>query len=198
MGSSKEEQVLKLIRKEGVLRPRDLDEYGIAREYLICLHEKGLIERTGRGLYVLADTEPTEKQNLVEACKRVPHGVICLLSALQFHELTTQNPFEIWIAVGNRWQPKVDLPLRVVRFTGKALQTGIEEHKIDGGTIRVYSPPKTVADCFKYRNKIGLDVALEALRECWKKRRVTMDEFWDMARACRMTNVIRPYLESLT
>ena len=147
-----------------------------------------------------ADARPTENQSLVEACKRVPRGVVCLLSALQFHGLTTQAPFEVWMAVGVRaWAPRVDYPpLRIVRFSGSALTGGVEERRIGGVPIRVYGPAKTVADCFKFRNKVGLDVALEALRDCRRRRKATMDELWRAARVCRMTNVMRPYLESLT
>ena len=126
--------------------------------------------------------------------------MVCLLSALQFHELTTQAPFEVWLAIGEKARlPKVDYPpLRVVRFSGAALEDGIEEDRIEGVMVKVYAPAKTVADCFKYRNKIGLDVALEALRDCWAKRRATMDELWQAAKTCRVANVMRPYLESIT
>ena len=194
------DRVLALVRQAGVLRPRDLDAEGIPREYLRRLLADGLLDRPGRGIYVAADLKPTPNHGLAEACKRVPHGVVCLLSALQFHELTTQAPFEVWLAIdGKARLPKVEHPpLRVVRFSGPALDSGIKEHRIEGVAVRVYTPAKTVADCFKYRNKIGLDVALEALRDCWKKRRATMDELWQAAKTCRVANVMRPYLESLT
>src|SRR5262249_46839841 len=126
-------------------------------------------------------------------------GVVCLLSALQFHGLTTQLPAEVWLALerGTRRPKEEQLPLRVVFFSGPAFSHGVEEHEVEGVPIKVYSPAKTVADCFKYRNKIGLDVALEALRECWRQKRCTMDDLWRSARVCRVANVIRPYLESL-
>ncbi len=195
-----EDQLLDLARKAGVLRPKDLDAVGIPREYLGRLLAKGLLERPGRGIYVAAGLKPTPHHTLAEAAKRVPHGAVCLLSALQFHELTTQTPFEVWLAIDEKARlPKVDYPpLRIVRFSGAALGEGIEEHCIEGVTVKVYAPAKTVADCFKYRNKIGLDVALEALRDCWRKRRATMDELWQAAQTCRVANVMRPYLESLT
>ncbi len=200
MDSSRQDQVLELVRRAGVLRPRDLDALGIPREYLRRLLARGQVHRSGRGLYVAADAPASEHQGLAEACKRVPRGVVCLLSALRFHDLTTQAPFEVWLAVGEKaWAPRPDYPpLRVVRFSGPALTWGAEEHLIQGVPVRVYGPAKTVADCFKYRNKIGLDVALEALRDCRDRRRATADELWQAARVCRVANVIRPYLEALT
>lgn len=199
MGSAQAQDVLRLVREAGVLRPRDLAAHGIAREELIRLYRRGLLQRPARGLYMLADADVTEHHMLVEACKRVPHGVVCLLSALQFHELTTQAPFEIWLALHPKARhPKVfDLPLRIVRFSGNALTEGIEEHVVERVMVRVYNPAKTVADCFKYRNKIGLDVALEALRETWRGQRCTMDDLWHYATVCRVANVMRPYLEAL-
>lgn len=200
MPSTHKEQILALIRRVGVLRARDLAGTGIARVYLRRLHTEGLLDNPERGMYVLADAQPTEHHSLAEACKRVPHGVVCLLSALQFHGLTTQAPFEVWLAIAeSARRPKVQSPpLRVARFSGAALAHGVEEHVIEGVPVKVYSPAKTVADCFKYRNKIGLDVALEALRDCWRKRKATMDELHQAAVVCRMGRVIRPYLESLS
>jgi predicted transcriptional regulator of viral defense system len=195
-----EKRVLKLVRNAGVLRPRDLDTHGIPREYLIRLHRRGVLDRPSRGLYVLADADLGENQSLAEACKRVPKGVVCLLSALQFHELTTQAPHEVWLAIDVKARrPRVDYPpLRIVRFSGNALTFGVEEHRVHGVPVRVYTVAKTIADCFKYRNKIGLDVALEALRDAWRNRRTTMDDLLQAAKICRVANVIRPYLESLT
>jgi predicted transcriptional regulator of viral defense system len=193
------DRTLQLARELGVLRPRDLAQHGIAREYLSRLTQAGLLERTGRGLYVLPDAELTDHHSLAEAAKRVPAGIVCLLSALRFHDLTTQAPFEVWLALppaARRPRPGSP-PLRIVRFSGSALTEGIEEHVIEGVRVRVYNPAKTVADCFKYRNKIGLDVALEALRETWRERRATMDELWRYAEVCRVATVMRPYLESL-
>ena len=193
------ELVLQLVKQRGVLRPRDLDAIGVPREYLSRLCEAGLLERPGRGLYVAADADPTENINLAEACRRVPHGVVCLLSALRFHDLTTQAPFEVWMAISFKARlPKVDHPpIRVVRFSGQALTTNVEGHQVEKVEVRVYTPAKTVADCFKYRNKIGLDVAIEALRDCWSQKKATMDELWEAAKVCRMTKVMRPYMESL-
>lgn len=200
MANSHKEQVLTLVRQLGVLRPRDLVGAGIPRIYLRRMFAEGLLDNPERGLYVLADAQPTEHHSLAEACKRVPHGVVCLLSALQFHGLTTQAPFEVWLAVAeNARRPKVQsLPLRVVRFSVDTLTYGVQEHMVEGVLVKVYSEAKTVADCFKYRNKIGLDVALDALRDCWRKRRATMDELYLAAQVCRMGRLMRPYLESLT
>jgi predicted transcriptional regulator of viral defense system len=194
------DQVLELARELGLLRPRDLEAYGIHREYLRRLEQRGLLIRAGRGLYTLAEADISEHQSLAEASKRVPHGVICLLSALRFHNLTTQAPFEVWLAIHHKARaPRQNrLLLHIIYMSGQAFQSGIEIHQIEGVQFPVYNPAKTVADCFKYRNKIGLDVALEALRECWKERRSTMDELWHYAKICRVSNVMRPYLESLT
>jgi len=200
MSKSRTERVLKMVRKAGILRPRDLDECGIPRQYLRILHHRGLVRRIGRGLYVAHDAPVTEHHSLAEACKRVPHAVVCLLSALRFHGLTTQMPRQVWLALDEKARlPRPDtLSLRIVRFPPNALAAGVQKHSIEGVTVKMYDIAKTVADCFKYRNKIGLDVALEALRECWRERRATMDEFWHYAKICRMANVMRPYLAMLT
>jgi predicted transcriptional regulator of viral defense system len=149
-------------------------------------------------MYAIPGAAHSEHQTIVQAAMRLPHGVVCLLSALRFHDLTTQSPFEVWMAIdGKARSPKEDIiPLRIVRFSGKALTAGVESHSIEGVKIRVYNPAKTIADCFKYRNKIGLDVAIEALRDCWRKR-ATADEVWHYAKVCRVSRVMRPYLESI-
>ncbi|HEX5872649.1 MAG TPA: type IV toxin-antitoxin system AbiEi family antitoxin domain-containing protein [Longimicrobium sp.] len=191
------QRTLDLVQGRGALRPRDLDPLGIPRHYLHLLNREGTVQRVGRGLYVPAAFDSSEHHTLVEACARVPGGVVCLLSALRFHGLTTQLPFRVWMAIHEKaWEPRVDHPpLHFVRFSGAAWTHGIELHVIEGVPVRVYSPAKTVADCFKYRNKIGIDVAVEALRETWRQRRATMDEIWRAAVACRMTRVMAPYLQ---
>jgi predicted transcriptional regulator of viral defense system len=197
--TSKSNQVLNIVRKSGILRPRDLVGQSIPRTYLQRLHEQGLLVKEARGLYKLPDAEVTENHGLAEACKRVPRGVVCLLSALQFHKLTTQAPPEVWLAVD--WKARAPRntgqPLRIVRMSGEALTAGVEEHRIEGVAVKVYKPAKTVADCFKYRNKIGLDVALEALREFKQTHRSGMDELWRFAKICRVERVMRPYLEAI-
>ena len=193
------DKVLELVKKAGVLRPRDLDPYDIPRTYLSRLCTAGKLQRIARGLYVLPDSGITEHHSLAEACKRVPKGVVCLLSALRFHELTTQAPFEVWLAIGEKaWRPRMEYPpLRIVRFSQATLNAGVEKHQIEGVAVHVYTPAKTVADCFKYRNKIGLDVTIEALKECLRSRRCSVDDLWHYADICRVRNVMRPYLESL-
>jgi predicted transcriptional regulator of viral defense system len=197
--TSKSNQVLNIVRKSGILRPRDLASRSIPRTYLQRLHEHGLLVKEARGLYKLPNAEVTENHSLAEACKRVPRGVVCLLSALQFHKLTTQAPSEVWLALDRKARAPREggQPLRLVRMSGRALTEGIEDHRIEGVAVKVYKPAKTVADCFKYRNKIGLDVALEALRDYRQKHRAGMDELWRFAKICRVERVMRPYLEAL-
>lgn len=200
MESSPIARVQRLARKHGVLRPRDLKAEGIPREYLRRMASRGLLERVGRGLYVLPRAPVTEHHTLVQVCKRLPSGVVCLLSALRFHEVTTQQPAQTWIAIDRKARrPAIrDLNVKVVRFSGPALTEGVEVHAIEGVRVKVYEVAKTVADCFKYRRKIGVDVAVEALQDAWFSRRVTTDALWKYARICRVANVMRPYLETLT
>lgn len=157
------------------------------------------MERTGRGLYRLAGSAITEHHSLAEAAKRVPNGTICLLSALAFHEITTQNPSAVWMAVprGSR-TPRMAAPtLRVVRMADRALTEGRETTVVEGVPVRIYTAAKTVADCFKFRNKIGLDVALEALRESVRQRKALIADIRRYAGICRVERVMQPYLESL-
>jgi len=186
-------------KSASVLRSRDLESLGIWRATLGKLVESGVIGRIGRGLYALPDGEIGEHHTLAEVGKRVPKGIVCLISALRFHGLTTQQSPDVWLAIdGKAREPKLDsVSIRVVRSSGEGPQAGREEHAIEGVKVNIYCPAKTVADCFKFRNKIGLDVALEALREAWREKRCTMDELLRYARICRVENVMRPYLESL-
>jgi predicted transcriptional regulator of viral defense system len=188
-----------MARKTGVVRAREIRKAGLHPEYLRKLCTSGHLIRTGRGLYVLADGDFTEHHSLAEACKRVPHGIICLLSALSYHEIGTQNPHQIWMAIDRAMRkPKVDYPpIRIFRFSGPSLKEGIEKIQIEGVSIKVYNPAKTVADCFKYRNKVGIDVAIEALKECWRSRRCTIDELVHYARICRVRNIMQPYMEAI-
>jgi predicted transcriptional regulator of viral defense system len=190
---------LDLLRNRGAVRPRDLDPHGIPRHYLYLLHSEGSVDRVSRGLYTSAGSAPSEHHSLAEAAVRVPSGVVCLLSALRLHGLTTQMPFRVWMALEEKaWQPRVDHPpMHFFHFSGAAWTYGVERHVIEGVPVRAYSVAKTVADCFKYRNKIGMDVALEALRETLRHRRATTDELMRAAAACRMTRVMTPYLQAL-
>lgn len=192
-------KLITLMKKIGVMRPRDLKHYSISRQAVHRLDKAGVIERVGRGLYRLAGAEITEHNTITDSAKAVPKGVICLLSALSFHSLTTQSPYEVWMAISVKAHlPRKELPIKFVRFSGKALSMGVENHTIDGVEVKVYSPAKTVADCLKYRNKIGLDVALEVLHEFRKSGNAKMDELWHFAKICRVSNVIRPYMEAIT
>jgi predicted transcriptional regulator of viral defense system len=193
-----DDKILALAKTEGILRAKDLKARGIPHTYLSRMVERGMLERVARGLYRFPDAAVTEHHSLVEAGMRVPQGVICLLSALAFHRLTTQLPFEVWIAIENKaWAAKEGrLLIRFVRFSGEAFTAGIEYHTIEGIPVKIYGPAKTVADCFKYRHKIGLDVALEALRDGLRQRLFTVDQLWHYANICRVQNVILPYLEA--
>lgn len=199
MTTSATDRLLRLARKTGVVRSRDLACHGIARQYLRIAEKRGLLSRVSRGIYVAREARVTEHHSFAEACKRVPHGVICLLSALRFHDLTTQSPSEVWMAIGQKARtPKLDNPrVRVVRFSPESLRFGVVTHRIEGVEVPVFAPAKIVADCFKFRHKIGLDVALEALRETFRQKKASMDELWEAAKVCRVANVMRPYLESL-
>lgn len=192
-------EVLELARKLGVLRPRDLKSVGVPRVYLKQLVERGELLKTGRGLYVVAGTTLTENHSLAEAAKLSPKGVICLLSALRFHGLTTENPAEVWIAIprGAR-PPKSGAPaLRVARFSAQMMTEGVEHHIVQGVLVPVYSVAKTVADCFRFRNRIGTNIAVEALRDAWQQKKTTSGELWHQAKVCRVLNVMRPYFDGL-
>ena len=196
--SSATERILKLAAHQPLVRPRDVEALGIAREFLLRLYRQGLLVRPARGLYARPESSVTEHHSLAVAAKLVPQGVVCLLSALRFHGLTTQDPHEIWMAIDFKaHKPLLASPaLRVVRFSGHALVEGIDTHLIEGVEVRVYCAAKTVADCFKYRHKIGVDVAIEALRDALRMRKATVDEIHRFAKVCRVSNVMRPYLES--
>jgi len=193
----KNKTILELTRQMGIVRPRDVEQAGISREYLRRLYLSGKLIRISRGLYALPDTLTSEFSTLAEVSKRAPNAVICLLTALQFHNLTTQAPHQVWIAIENKQRkPKFDYPpIELFRFTGQAFNFGVEMHTVNSVEIKVYSPAKTVVDCFKFRNKIGLDVAIESLRETWRSKKATMDELWEASKVCRVSNVMRPYLE---
>jgi predicted transcriptional regulator of viral defense system len=199
MKTSPLSRVLAITRQQRIIRPRDVEAIGVPREYLLRLMRQGVIRRTGRGVYEISDAKPTEHHSLAVVAKEIPKGVVCLLSALRFHELTTQQPSEVWIGVHVRSRsPRVTTTKhRLVRYSEKTLKAGVESHKIEGVSVRVFNPAKTVADCFKYRSKIGLDVAIEALKDALKQKKATIDEIDRYARICRVSRVMRPYLEAV-
>jgi predicted transcriptional regulator of viral defense system len=192
-------QILQLAQHSGFVRTRDVTDRGIPRAVLHRLVHAGHLERIGRGVYAAVDVEPSAYRTFAEVGILVPNGVICLLSALRFHGLTTQAPHEVWMAINVKaWKPLVPtMPIRFVRFSGAALHQGIEHHQIEGVDVKIYTPAKTVADCFKYRNKIGIDVAIEALRETLRARKATVDQIDRFATVCRVKKIIRPYMETM-
>ncbi len=190
--------ILALVKKAGVIRSRDLERAGVSRTQIRRLRERGVIERVGRGLYRNAGAAIDERNDLAEAARLVPGGIVCLLSALRFHGLTTQNPFEVWLAIDRKaWRPRPGHPpLRLIYLSGAALSEGVEEHDVQGVRVRVFSAAKTVADCFKFRNKIGTDVAVEALRDYRRVHPKGLEVVWRFAEIDRVRRVIRPYLEA--
>ncbi|NUQ38285.1 MAG: type IV toxin-antitoxin system AbiEi family antitoxin domain-containing protein [Caldilineales bacterium] len=193
------DMILVLLRQQGVIHLQDVRAQGLSPSSLYWLQRTGRIVRVGRGRYALLELPVTEHHTLAEASRRAPKAVVCLLSALRFHGLTTQAPFEVWLAIANKaWQPTPSgLPLRFVRFSGDAFTMGVEIHVVENVQVKVYSVAKTVADCFKYRHKIGLDVAIEALRDALHQRKATVDELWQFAEICRVQAVIKPYIEAM-
>lgn len=187
----------KAFGKASVLRSRDLEERGISRESLRLASKKGLIERVGRGLYSLPGASVTEHHSLVVAVTRIPSSRISHLSALAFHGLTTQSPREVWITIPRTLREPVSIPVRVVRCQADALDEGLEWHEMEGARVPVYSVERTVIDLFRHRNKIGIDVAVEALREARRGRGFRLKELNRLAEKFRMTRVMKPYLESL-
>lgn len=192
-------RVLELARQKGLLRASDIDSLGAPRAVLTRLTEAGLLEKIGRGLYRLPGVEVSEFESLGTVATRVPQAVFCLLTALQFHELTTQLPRQIWIAMPRGSHlPRIEYPpVKMVQFKDEAYSEGIQVIARDGVALRVYSAAKTVADCFKHRNNIGLDVAIEALKDARAHEKASVDDIWHFAKICRVANVMRPYMESV-
>jgi len=197
--SESAERILALAKSKGILRTRDVDIAGAPRALLASLAEDGRLLKLGRGLYTLPDRAASEHESFVEVAARSESGVLCLLSALRFHDLTTQQSSDIWLAIPQKARAlRFDYPpLRIIRMSGLAMTEGVEIADVGGAQVRVFNVAKTVADCFKFRNKIGLDVALEASREAWNDKRATMDDLWRYAEICRVANVMRPYLETV-
>ena len=198
MTKSGTEEILDLVRKSGLVRPRDLEAAGVLGGSLSQLARRGLLERVGRGLYAVPGAAPSERRSLAEVSKRTRRGVICLPSALRIHGLTTQTPAEVWLAIGpkDRAPRPVGVRLRIVRVSGEARDAGVETHVVEGVPVRIYGEAKTVADCFKFRTQIGIDVAVEALRDYLEQRRCTPDDLFEHARVCRISRVMRPFMEA--
>ena len=196
---TKADEVLELAKELGVLRVKDLMSRNIHHEYLRRLFLEGKLERLDRGLYRLANANVTEHTTLTAVSKRVPNGIICLLSALRFHDIGTQNPRNVWMALcrGTAVPRNIRLPVRFVLFSEASFNAGVDEYVRENVLIRVTNPAKTIADCFKYRNKVGLDTAIDALRDAFRKQTCTADEIWQYAKVCRTTNVMRPYMEAI-
>jgi predicted transcriptional regulator of viral defense system len=195
-----DQAVLALAKQHPLMRARDLTEHALPTMVLSRLVQAGKLERVARGVYSLPNRKLTEHSSLAEVALRVPRGVICLLSALRVHGIGTQAPFEVWLALPPHTPaPKLAQPaIRTVHLSGPALAEGIDEIQAEGIAVPVYNAAKTVADCFKFRNKIGIDVALEALHDGWAQRKFTMDSLWHYATINRVANVMRPYLESVS
>ncbi|MDR3211989.1 MAG: AbiEi antitoxin N-terminal domain-containing protein [Planctomycetota bacterium] len=194
----RQQQILELAREKGIIQAEDVKALGISRNYLHRMHKEGLLEKIAVGLYALPEAPVRENSSLAEVAKRLPHAVVCLVSALSYHGITTQIPHEIWLTIPrSSWRPEVEYPpLNLTYVSGPAYAFGIQEHNINGVMVKIYSLAKTVADCFKFRNKVGIDVAIEALREAWRSRKVTMDELVEAAGVDRVSKIMRPYLEA--
>lgn len=193
------QRVLDLLQQKGILRPSDLDAIGAPRVVLTRMTANGQLEKAGRGIYQLPGSHGSEHESLITVATKVPQAVFCLLTALQFHELTTQLPRQVWIAMPRgSHTPRIGYPpLKMVQIAGEAFSEGIEIVERDQVKLRVYSVARTIADCFKHRNKIGLDVALEALKEARAKKKALANDLWRFAKICRVANVMRPYLEAI-
>jgi predicted transcriptional regulator of viral defense system len=193
----------KMLNKQGIgafFRPKDITPLGISFQNLQQLVDEGEVEKVGRGLYRLSEFEPTEKESIAMVSRAVPGAVICLLSALGIHEIGTQLPPDVWIGIDRKNRKPAGLPVgvRVVRFSGIMLRYGVITQSMLGVPVRVTSPARTVVDCFRYRNKVGLDVAMEALRDVVRQRKASIDDIWRAAEVCRIRTVIKPYLEALS
>lgn len=197
--TSIERRIQTLLRKNGPTRSREIVAAGMTRSQISRMVNTGQLLRVARGLYAMPDYQSGEHGAVASVARRAPNVVFCLLTALRIHDLTTQAPFEVWIAIGNKDHlPQLRYPpLRTLRFSDEALATGVEFMRIDGVKVRVTNVAKTVADCFKFRNKIGLDVALEALRDARRAKKASADDLWRYAKVNRVTKVMRPYLEAV-
>lgn len=193
-------QIIKIAKQKGVITASDLKARGISRNYLYALNKEGKLQKVARGLYELPDNQLTEHSALIEVAKRIPNAVVSLISALNYYDLTTQLPHEVWITIPRgAWRPKIEYPTLNLTYASMDIYSyGIRKLKINGVDIKIYSPAKTIADCFKFRNKIGLDVAIEALKRAWESKKVNMEDLTKAAQVCNVAKVIRPYLEAIS
>lgn len=199
--STATQKVKEFVKERGIVRRRDVENEGLSTRLLYRLRDRGELIQLAPGLFTHPDSDITEKHTYAEAAKRVPRGVVCLASALAFHDIGVQMPRKVWMALNRdemRARPRVEeIPVKFVWFSGAAFHEGREIHQVQGVSVRVYNPAKTVADLFKFRNKVGVNIAIEALQEGWRDRLFTMDELDHYADICRVSDVIRPYLKSL-
>lgn len=187
------------VQRQGMVRTRDLEEIGVSREVLKRLVDRGELIQRSRGVYSLPQHEPTRHTDLAEVCARTPNATVCLITALDFHELTTQIPHAVWLMIGrSAWKPRIEHPqIEVVYASGESLTAGVEIHELEGAKVPITSPAKTVADCFKYRHHVGQDVAVEALRDCLRQRKATPAQLYEMAKIDRVAKRVRSYIEAL-
>lgn len=194
------DRLLRHLRRHGVVRTRDLEALGVPRVALQRAVDRGQVIRRVRGVYVKPDHAATRHTDIAAVGARTPKAVVCLVSALEYHGLTTQVPHAVWIMIHkSAHRPTITSPaLRIVRASGPAFTTGVEKQRIEGVAVQMTTPAKTVADCFRYRDTVGTDVAVEALRDCLRKRKATPADIFEMAKVDRVARVMRPYLEALT
>lgn len=192
------DKIKNMAKKQGTISAVTLTKAGIPSSMLCYMSNKGMLRRVSRGVYMLPG-KILSYGTFSEVALNIPNGVICLLSALQFHELTSQMPYETWVAIekGSNYPRNLKIPVRIIQLSGENFSAGIKTFTEEGVKIKVYNPAKTVVDCFRFRNKIGSDVAVEALRESLKQKQATSDEIWEYARRCRITKVMRPYMETV-
>ncbi len=197
--STHADRVIELARQRYILRASDLDAIGVPRVVLGRLTRAGRLQKVGRGLYTIEAAPTLAQDGLLAIASRVPQAVFCLTTALQFHELTTQLPREVWFAMPRGSHlPRIDYPpIKMVQMSGDVYASGVETQVLEGVTVRVFNVAKTVADCFKHRSKVGLDVAIEALKDARAKNKATVDELWQQAKVCRVDTLLRPYLEAI-
>lgn len=194
------DRLLRHMQRHGVVRTRDLEALGVPRVALQRAVDRGQVVRRARGIYATPDHATTRHTDVAAVAARSPKAIVCLVSALEYHGLTTQVPHAVWIMIQkSAHRPTITSPaIRVVRASGPALAAGVDKHRIEGVAVQMTNPAKTVADCFRYRNTIGTDVAVEALRDCLRKRKATPADIFEMAKIDRVARIMRPYLEALT